>query len=111
MQGLPELSLALLDSDELWTLIVGCSHSQVEEIVQESKKHLESNVAGVAGGFHLYPYSAEYLSSIATVMMEELQVKWVAPAHCTGENAHEIFRSQYNDNYKSFGLGSTVKFK
>lgn len=55
-KGLPEVALALQTPDGQWALVVGCSHSQVENIVRETKKYLEKNVAGVAGGFHQLPY-------------------------------------------------------
>jgi len=109
-RGLPELSLALQTKNEEWTLIVGCSHSQVEEIVRETKKYVKNNITGVAGGFHLLPYASEYISDIANMMKKNLQVNWVAPGHCTGDSAHKIFKELYQDNYKYFGLGSRVKY-
>ena len=109
-RGLPELSLALQTEDEEWTLIVGCSHSQVEEIVKETRKYVKNNVTGVAGGFHLLPYSSDYISGIANMMKKDLQVTWVAPGHCSGDSARTIFEALYQDNYKNFGLGSRIKF-
>lgn len=108
--GLSELSLALQTKNKEWTLIVGCSHSQVEEIVRETKKYVKNNVTGVAGGFHLLPYSSDYISDIANMMKKDLQVNWVAPGHCTGNSAHKIFKALYQDNYKYFGLGSRIKY-
>ncbi len=108
--GLPELSRALQTKNEGWTLIVGCSHSQVEEIVRESKKYLTDNVTGVAGGFHLLPYSSDYISDIANMMKQDLQVNWIAPGHCTGDEAHKILKALYQDNYKYFGIGSRIKY-
>jgi 7,8-dihydropterin-6-yl-methyl-4-(beta-D-ribofuranosyl)aminobenzene 5'-phosphate synthase len=108
--GLPEVSLAMQTRDGQWVLVVGCSHSQVENIVRETKKYLGKNVAGVAGGFHQLPYPSDYISDIAKMLKDELQVKWVAPAHCTGKTAHEVFKALYKENYRHFGLGSRVIF-
>jgi 7,8-dihydropterin-6-yl-methyl-4-(beta-D-ribofuranosyl)aminobenzene 5'-phosphate synthase len=108
--GLPELSLALQTKEEQWTLVVGCSHSQVENIVQETRDYVKSNVSGVAGGFHLIPYSSENISDLANMMKEELQVNWIAPGHCSGDSARQIFKELYQDNYRYFGLGSRIKF-
>jgi 7,8-dihydropterin-6-yl-methyl-4-(beta-D-ribofuranosyl)aminobenzene 5'-phosphate synthase len=109
-EGLPEVSLALQTRNGEWVLVVGCSHSQVENIVRETKQYCGKNVAGVAGGFHQLPYPSAYISDIAKMMKDELQVKWVAPAHCTGKTAHEIFKALYKENYRYFGLGSRVTF-
>lgn len=108
--GLPELSLVLQAKDGQYTLIVGCSHSQVEEIVREAKKYLGKNVMCVAGGFHLLPYSSDYISDVAKMMKDELQVSSVAPAHCTSDSAQKIFKALYKENYRYFGLGSRFKF-
>lgn len=108
--GLPELSLVLQTKKGQWILIVGCSHSQVEKIVLETKKYLGKKVEGVVGGFHLLPYSSDYISNIAKMMKEELQVNWIAPTHCTGKSALQIFRELYKKNYRSFGLGSRIAF-
>jgi len=108
--GLPELSLALLNQERKWTLVVGCSHSQVEEIVAETGKYLETEISGVAGGFHLFPYDNEYIKDLSETIKKKLKVEWVAPAHCTGEAAHEQLKAIFGENYKYFGLGSKVKF-
>ena len=103
---LPELSLALEGEDGRVTLISGCSHSKIEEIVKETKEHLGKNVSLVIGGFHLGPYSPDYVSNIAKVMKDELEVEQVAPTHCTGEEAIEIFKGLYKENFHYFGLGA-----
>jgi metal-dependent hydrolase (beta-lactamase superfamily II) len=43
-------------------------------------------------------------------MKNELKVRWVSPTHCTGENAQKIFQETFQDNYKTFDLGSTISF-
>jgi len=109
--GLPELSLAFQNNKNKWNLMVGCSHSQVEKIVTQSMEHLGSKVNGLVGGFHLLPYSEEYISGLTNMLKADLEIKWVAPAHCTGDVAHEYLKSLYKDNYKYFGLGSKVNFQ
>jgi 7,8-dihydropterin-6-yl-methyl-4-(beta-D-ribofuranosyl)aminobenzene 5'-phosphate synthase len=65
LSGLPELSLALDRSDGRVTLISGCSHSKIEEIVKAAKSHLGKEIALVIGGFHYAPYPDDYVLSIA----------------------------------------------
>jgi len=108
--NLPELSLAIESVDDEWTLIVGCSHSGVENIVQATNDYLHMNLFGVIGGYHLHSYSSEYVSNLAKQMKSELKVKWVAPTHCTGDDAQLIFKELYGENYKYFGAGSIIKF-
>ena len=108
--GLPEVSLAVKSNDDKWILLDGCSHSGVANIVNESNKFLKTTVDGVIGGFHLRRFSNDQLINIATKMKTELNVKWVSPTHCTGENAQKIFKEIYQNEYKKFDLGSIIYF-
>ena len=109
LAGFPELSLALKTEEGL-ILIIGCSHSKVEVIIRAAKQYTGSNIYLVEGGFHLLPYDAVYISSIARLMKDDLGVRRVAPAHCTGNLAFKIFRDLYRENYNYAGLESEVMF-
>jgi 7,8-dihydropterin-6-yl-methyl-4-(beta-D-ribofuranosyl)aminobenzene 5'-phosphate synthase len=45
---------------------------------------------------------------IATRLKEELGVRRVAPAHCTGHLGFKSFRDIYQTDYEVFGLGMTI---
>jgi len=107
--GLPELSLALVREDGRATLISGCSHSKIEEIVKAAKAYLGKDVALVIGGFHHAPYSDEYVAAIAKMLKDDLGVEKVAASHCTGEKARAIFKEIYKDDFLNAGLGSRLK--
>lgn len=107
---MPELSLAVETGRGEWTLIVGCSHSQVEKMVQATNDYLNLNVLGVVGGFHLHPYTSKYVSDLAKQIKNDLKVKWVAPTHCTGEDAQLIFKELFKRDFKYFGAGSVIEF-
>jgi 7,8-dihydropterin-6-yl-methyl-4-(beta-D-ribofuranosyl)aminobenzene 5'-phosphate synthase len=109
LEGFPELSLALKTEKGI-VLITGCSHSKVEEIVRATKQYLGGNIDLVEGGFHLLPYDASYISNIARLMKDDLGVRRVAPAHCTGNLAFKIFREMYGENYNYAGVESEVIF-
>jgi 7,8-dihydropterin-6-yl-methyl-4-(beta-D-ribofuranosyl)aminobenzene 5'-phosphate synthase len=109
LAGFPELSLALKTEKGI-VLITGCSHSKVEEIVRATKQYLGGNIDLVEGGFHLLPYDASYISNIARIMKDDLGVRRVAPAHCTGNLAFKILREVYGENYNYAGVESEVMF-
>jgi len=109
LQGFPELSLAM-KTDKGVVLITGCSHSKVEEIVRATKTYLGGNIELVEGGFHLLTYDVAYITNIAHVMKDDLGVRSVAPAHCTGNLAFKIFREVYAENYNYAGVESEVLF-
>ncbi len=107
---LTELSLALTNESGDVTIITGCSHSGVEAIVKETRDSLNVNVALVTGGFHLLPYTSEYITDLAHTMKDELGVRQAAPTHCTGNDAIEIFKEIYMQDYLMGGLGAKIIF-
>ena len=106
---LKELSLSL-ETKNGEVVIVGCSHSTVEKIVKESMAYTENNIALLYGGYHLLPYGKQALSDLAIRLKEELEVKRVAPAHCTGHLAFKTLQDKFKENYVFAGLGSSVDF-
>jgi 7,8-dihydropterin-6-yl-methyl-4-(beta-D-ribofuranosyl)aminobenzene 5'-phosphate synthase len=109
LAGFPEISLALKTEKGI-VLITGCSHSKVEEIVRAAKQFTGGNIDLVEGGFHLFPYDATYITNIAHLMKDDLGVRRVAPAHCTGNLAFKVFRDLYGENYDYAGVESEVFF-
>ena len=106
--GMPELSLALA-TEKGEIIISGCSHTTIETIVQETRKVRKGNIYLVAGGFHLIPYSRQYIEGLAKRMRDEYGVEFVAPAHCSGHLGFSIFQKEFGDKYRFFGLGETLK--
>lgn len=109
LNGLPELSLAFVTSQGI-VLVTGCSHSGIEAIIRQARASVGKDIQLVIGGFHLLPNSAAEIRQLAVTMKNDLGVRRVAPAHCTGMLAFQIFREIYGNNFVSAGLGSKVQF-
>lgn len=105
--GMPELS-ASFATEKGEVIVSGCSHSTIETIIQETRKVRKGKIYLVAGGFHLIPYSREYIEGLAKRMREEYAVESVAPAHCSGHLGFSIFRKVFGGKYRLFGLGHTL---
>ena len=88
--GMPELSLALA-TEKGEIIVSGCSHSTIETIVKETVKVRKGKIYLVAGGFHLIPYSREYIENLAKRMKEEYR----RGIGCTGtlHRTTRLFRS------------------
>jgi 7,8-dihydropterin-6-yl-methyl-4-(beta-D-ribofuranosyl)aminobenzene 5'-phosphate synthase len=108
--NLPEISLSLT-TDDGEVMIVGCSHSGVENIVRAAKDFTQNRMELVYGGFHLLPFDREQLQQLGGVLKNELGVERVAPAHCTGHLAFRILKTLYGKDYLFAGLGETVSFE
>ena len=108
--GLPELSLSL-SIEEGEVLVVGCSHSSVQKIIQETKVYTNKQINLLYGGYHMLPYGRIEINTIALQLKNEFGVKKIAPAHCTGHLAFKILKDTYGEDYLFAGLGESVKMK
>ena len=103
---LRELSLVLETSKGL-VVIVGCSHPGVDLIVKEASK-INKNIYLVLGGYHMPTATDEKIQSVADTLMNDLKVQHLAPGHCTGEPAQDLFRNLWGNKYIYSGVGSII---
>ncbi|HNB81232.1 MAG TPA: hypothetical protein PLP34_06455 [Chitinophagaceae bacterium] len=107
--GLSELSVSM-NTPKGEVVLVGCSHTGVEQIVSETKKYTQYPIEMVYGGFHMLPFNREQTTGLADQLKNTLEVHKVAPAHCTGHLASKILKDLYGDNYIYAGLGETIYY-
>ena len=103
---LPELSL-VIDGPDGQLVVVGCSHPGIETILRSAGAPRRP-VDLVLGGLHLVTASDAEIDRVLGVLKEDLQVKHMAPAHCTGEPAFAALLRRYGDRYHYAGAGSVV---
>jgi len=104
---LREISLAM-DTPGGVVLVVGCSHTTIEKIVQQTKATINKPIHLILGGLHLLPAKDDQIKAIAAFLHDDAKVEFVAPAHCTGEPAFGILKESFGDKYVYTGLGSTT---
>ena len=107
--NLPELSLAM-KTEKGQVLIVGCSHTGVENIVAETQKITSDKIELLYGGFHMIPFDRNKTTELANLLKNDLKVHRVSPAHCTGHLAFKILSETYGADYLYAGLGEKVTF-
>lgn len=104
---LRELSLALTTSDGM-VIVVGCSHSGIEKIVEEAGK-LNPRIHLITGGFHLVVANDADIEKVVSALHDKFEVESVAPGHCTGEPAFVALKKAFGDQYLYAGLGTTLE--
>lgn len=105
--GLPELSLSLT-ADKGEVLLVGCSHSSVQNIVTDALEFVGNPVHLVYGGYHMLPYGPQEIKAVAAHLKGKLGVSQIAPAHCTGHLAFKLLQDEFGEDYLFAGLGETL---
>jgi 7,8-dihydropterin-6-yl-methyl-4-(beta-D-ribofuranosyl)aminobenzene 5'-phosphate synthase len=54
------------------------------------------------------PATDDQIRTIAASLRDKFNVRFIAPAHCTGEPAFAILKESFGDRYIYAGLGTTV---
>jgi 7,8-dihydropterin-6-yl-methyl-4-(beta-D-ribofuranosyl)aminobenzene 5'-phosphate synthase len=103
---IPEQALVIQLEDGI-VVVTGCAHPGIVEMVARAKDLSEGPVRLVLGGFHLGEMSASQIRSILADF-RRLGVEQVAPTHCTGERAFEMFAAMYGDGYVEAGAGRVI---
>jgi 7,8-dihydropterin-6-yl-methyl-4-(beta-D-ribofuranosyl)aminobenzene 5'-phosphate synthase len=88
-------------------VITGCAHPGVAEMVRQAQAVTSSRIAYLVGGLHLFQTPSEMLPPIITEV-QQLGVAKVLPAHCTGDAAIDLFRTQYGEDFTEGGVGRTI---
>ena len=104
---LPEQSL-IIEGEEGLTIITGCAHPGIIEILQAVRSHFSQPFYLVMGGFHLMQDSYKVIEFVVS-QFKELRVGKVAPTHCTGEEAIQAFKLGYGEDFLEVGAGRILE--
>lgn len=83
-----ELTIIVI-KDNTSTVVTGCSHRGIGNIILEASKHWK--IENLVGGLHLLDKEKAEIEKIRS-MLENLGIKRAFIGHCTGDNAIEIFK-------------------
>jgi len=104
---LKEQSLIIKTTKGL-VVITGCAHPGVVNIVEKAQNLFKEDVYLLLGGFHLSNEKPVMIKEIAN-KINEMGVNKVAPCHCSGDNAREIFAQVFKENFILAGVGKKFK--
>jgi 7,8-dihydropterin-6-yl-methyl-4-(beta-D-ribofuranosyl)aminobenzene 5'-phosphate synthase len=76
--------------------------------VKKAKEMTGKQVFLVTGGFHLGSHGESSISGIVTDF-RSLGVEKVAPSHCSGDLARNLFKQEYENNFVQSGVGKKFK--
>ena len=102
-----EPSLALKTSRGL-TVVVGCSHSGIEAIL-EAASTIDPHTNLVIGGLHLVKAPNDEIDRLTHALHDRWKLDRIAPGHCTGEPAFARLSEVFGKEYLYAGVGSIVE--
>lgn len=103
---LRELTLAIKGPQGL-TLVDGCSHAGIEEILQAATA-IDSRFHIVFGGLHLVTTLEDQIDLLVSNLKNKWKLEKIAPGHCTGEAAFLRLRKAFGDDYYYAGAGTRL---
>ncbi|MBC8182627.1 MBL fold metallo-hydrolase [candidate division KSB1 bacterium] len=103
-----EQSLAIRTAEGI-VVITGCAHPGIVNILRHAHFILSTDqMYLVMGGFHLKNDNREEITK-AVNEIYKLDVKNVAPSHCTGKEAIDIFAQVFGDRFIKSGVGRVIE--
>lgn len=107
-ETIPEQSL-YLESDSGLVIVTGCSHPCIVNIVEKVKGlRPKERIYLVTGGFHLMNSSKRDIREIGE-QLRELGVVKLAASHCSGDEAVEIFKEMWKEDFIPGGRGAVFE--
>lgn len=103
---IPEQALVVRAEQGL-IVITGCAHPGIVRIIEQAQALFEDPVYLVMGGFHLRDKDQAEITAILSDF-RRLGVQKVAPSHCTGDLAIEMFAEEFEEDYLKAGAGRTI---
>ncbi|HBL24649.1 MAG TPA: hypothetical protein DDZ40_11105 [Deltaproteobacteria bacterium] len=104
---IPEQAL-ILRSKKGITVITGCAHNGIVDILASVCEKMPEPVHLVLGGFHTLDQSLPLVRSVIK-RFREMGVGKVAPTHCTGTEAIQLFKEAYGSDFIEAAVGKTVE--
>ncbi len=108
VEGLPSEQSLAIETSQGVVMLVGCSHPGIVKLVEtvESQRKQDS-IRLLLGGFHMLRKQPEEIKSTIN-RLQDLQVQTVMPAHCSGDEAKEMFQSLYGEQFQAAGAGRLI---
>ena len=104
---MPEQSLILKTTKGL-TILTGCAHPGIVKILETVREQFKEKMHLVLGGFHLRSKRRKTIDAIVG-RFKELGVEKVAPCHCSGKTALEMFDEAYGPNFIELKVGDSFE--
>jgi len=108
-QGLYEQAL-IISTDRGLLIITGCAHPGIVKIVEKTEQLFNQKILFVLGGFHLAQSSEAEIEAIIEILQNK-NIDFIAPCHCTGETARQMFEESFKDKFVDIGAGKIISVK
>jgi 7,8-dihydropterin-6-yl-methyl-4-(beta-D-ribofuranosyl)aminobenzene 5'-phosphate synthase len=103
------LALGIKTSKGIIT-VTGYSHIGILKIAQNMCLVTKEKIHALCGGFHLLRPSKSKIKN-AVIGLQDEDINFIAPCHCTGNLALTIFKEEFNHKFLKNGIRSQYLFE
>jgi 7,8-dihydropterin-6-yl-methyl-4-(beta-D-ribofuranosyl)aminobenzene 5'-phosphate synthase len=100
----------VINTDRGAVVVTGCAHPGIVEMAERARDVAGGGVLMVIGGFHLFRLDEEGIQAVIAGL-RRVGVGFVAPCHCSGDEARDLFRQAYGGRYVEVGVGKVIRGK
>lgn len=97
----------LIETESGIVIITGCCHPGLVETAERVQLLFESDILLLMGGFHLKGINKSNIEK-RVISLKDLDVKYIAPSHCTGTDQIEFLKEGFTQNFIESGLGRVI---
>jgi len=105
-ESISEQSVVISQNDSM-ILLTGCAHPGIVKITEKAIDQHGKKIKLVGGGFHLMEHKEQQILEISSDL-KKLNVLNIAPSHCTGKLATNVFKDEWKDRYIDFSIGKSL---
>lgn len=97
----------IIETEKGLVILTGCAHPGVVNLAKKAKEAVGEEIYLILGGFHLGGTPDREIEQIIAEL-KNLGVKKIAPCHCSGDRARELFKESFGENYLENGVGRVI---
>lgn len=90
------------------TILTGCAHPGVVKTIENVKKSISRDIYLVLGGFHLITSHRDSIKEVIA-NFRKFKIKKVAPTHCSGNDAIDLFKKEYRTDFIEAKVGRIIE--
>jgi 7,8-dihydropterin-6-yl-methyl-4-(beta-D-ribofuranosyl)aminobenzene 5'-phosphate synthase len=98
----------ILDTSRGLVVVTGCAHPGIDKVARQVKDSFDKDIYLLMGGMHLMGMSREEMDGLIETF-REMDIKKIAPSHCTGDAAIRRFRENWGEDFVEGGTGAVIE--
>lgn len=98
----------VVKTDKGLSVICGCAHPGIDNIVKKIKQDFKENIHTLIGGFHLKD-NDEPINELIIKNLQETGIQRIIPMHCTGKRAVEHIKKVFGTGFAETNEGDIIE--